>query len=248
VLEAVRRTRSVRAVVNVTSDKCYENREWAWGYRENDRLGGHDPYSNSKACAELVAQSFRDSFFSRGERRVALASARAGNVIGGGDWAVDRLIPDFVRAIVEGRPVRIRRPQAVRPWQHVLDPVNGYLVLAERLLAEGDRCAGAWNFGPADADARSVQWIVERVVAMWGGAAAWERDADQHPHEARLLTLDISKARQELGWRPLWGIDTALRRTVEWYRAYAEKKDLRGLTRRQTEEFQSAYFAPAAAS
>jgi len=184
VLDIVRRTRSVKAVVNVTSDKCYENRESASGYRESDRLGGHDPYSNSKACAELVTQAFRDSFFAPGNStgsRVALASARAGNVIGGGDWATDRLLPDFVRAILEKRPVRIRHPEAVRPWQHVLDPLAGYLRLAERLAVEGERWAEGWNFGPEESDARNVRWMVERLTQLWGDGASWEFDNAAHP-------------------------------------------------------------------
>jgi CDP-glucose 4,6-dehydratase len=239
VLEAVRRTPSVRAVVIVTTDKCYENREWAWGYRENDRLGGHDPYSNSKACAELVTQAFRDSFFSGTQvHPVAVASARAGNVIGGGDWALDRLLPDFVRAIMEGRPVRIRRPDAVRPWQHVLDPLSGYLRLAERLLAEGERWAEGWNFGPDHADARNVKWVVERFTRLWGGDARWEADSGAHPHETGMLRLDISKARQKLGWRPTWDVERALERTVEWYRSYAKGADVKALTAAQIADFE----------
>jgi CDP-glucose 4,6-dehydratase len=241
VLEAVRRTPGVRAVVVITSDKCYENRDWEWGYRENDRLGGHDPYSNSKACAELVTQSFRDSFFTGPNgRRVAVASARAGNVIGGGDWAADRLLPDFVRAITEGRVVRIRRPEAVRPWQHVLDPLRGYLRLAERLLLEGEPWAEAWNFGPEDADARNVRWMVERFRSLWGEGARWEGDAGSHPHEARMLRLDVSKARHKLGWLPAWNVEQALARTVAWYKGYAQGGDLRAISLAQIEEHELA--------
>ncbi len=241
VLEAIRRTPSVRAAVIITTDKCYENREWAWGYREIDRLGGRDPYSNSKACAELVTQSFRDSFFADGSgMRVAVASARAGNVIGGGDWAADRLIPDFVRAIIEGRPVRIRHPEAVRPWQHVLDPLGGYLRLAERLLLEGQPWAQGWNFGPEDADARNVRWVLERCTRLWGEGARWESDAGNHPHEAGMLRLDISKARRELGWRPAWNIEQALEHTVAWYRAYVKGADVRAMSLAQIEEHETA--------
>lgn len=240
VLEAVRRTPGVRAVIVVTTDKCYENLEWAWGYRENDRLGGRDPYSNSKACAELVTQAFRDSFFRAGERKVAVASARAGNVIGGGDWAADRLLPDVVRAIVEGRPVRVRRPDAVRPWQHVLDPLSGYLRLAERLLADGERWAEGWNFGPDEADARNVRWVVERFVQLWGEGAGWEIDPGTHPHEAGMLRLDISKARQRLSWRPVWNIDRTLECTVAWYRGHAKGANMRALSLAQIDEFERA--------
>lgn len=242
VLEAVRRTASVRALVNVTSDKCYENREWVWGYRETDRLGGHDPYSNSKACSELVTQAFRDSFFSDqsgGARPVAVASARAGNVIGGGDWAADRLVPDFVRSILAGQPVRIRRPAAVRPWQHVLDPLSGYLRLAECLISEGEPWAGSWNFGPEEGDAKTVEWVISRIGTLWGDGAMWELDADPHPHEAGFLHLDISKARQSLGWRPKWHIEKALQRTVAWYRAYTAGDDLLNVTMHQIEDFES---------
>ena len=240
VLEAVRRTPSVRAAVIVTTDKCYENREWPWGYREADRLGGRDPYSNSKACAELVTQAFRDSFFSADARRVAIASARAGNVIGGGDWASDRVVPDFVRAIVKGEAVHIRRPEAVRPWQHVLDPLHGYLCLAEKLLDEGERWAQAWNFGPEESNARSVKWLVERFTDLWGPPARWQHDGGEHPHEAGMLRLDISKARQELGWRPAWDVERAMERTAHWYRAQANGADALALTLEQINEFESA--------
>lgn len=238
VLQAARETESVRAVVVVTSDKCYENLEWPWGYRESDRLGGHDPYSNSKACAELVTQAYRDAFFSDAERRVAVASCRAGNVIGGGDWSADRLLPDFVRAILERQPVRIRNPNAVRPWQHVLDPLSGYLRLAERLVTEGGAWSGGWNFGPSETDARPVGWMVERLVGLWGEDARWERDTGVHPREAGLLRLDISKARLQLGWAPTWNVEAALQKTVRWYKAYAGRADLRALSLQQVDEFQ----------
>ncbi len=248
-LEAVRRAGGVRAVVVVTSDKCYENREWVWGYRETDRLGGHDPYSNSKACAELVTDAYRRSFFADGATAsssssiaTAVASARAGNVIGGGDWAEDRLLPDIFRAVAAGREVVIRNPDAVRPWQHVLEPLAGYLLLAERLCGDdGARFAEAWNFGPREEDARPVAWVVERLTELWGESAPVRtRDASAaNPHEARYLKLDCSKARALLGWRPRWTIDEALAATVEWYRAQHAGADARRLVLGQIEAYQN---------
>ncbi len=210
-LEAVRQTPSVRAVVNVTTDKCYENKEWVWGYRENEPMGGYDPYSNSKGCAELVTSAYRSSFFNPakyGEHRVALATARAGNVIGGGDWADDRLIPDILRAISAGQPVVIRNPHAIRPWQHVLEPLSGYLQLAQRLYEDGVAYAEGWNFGPNDEDAKPVQWIVERLTQQWGEGASWQLDDGDHPHEAHYLKLDCSKAKMRLDWQPRWHLRT----------------------------------------
>jgi CDP-glucose 4,6-dehydratase len=239
-LEAVRSCGGVRAVVSVTTDKCYANREWLWPYRESDTLGGHDPYSSSKACAELVTQSYRDSFFpaaTHAAHGVALATARAGNVIGGGDWAVDRLVPDVLQAFAAGRPVAIRNPRAVRPWQHVLEPLAGYLLLAEHLHGEGPAWAEAWNFGPDEADARPVQWLVERLAALWGEKAAWQADPAQHPHEAGLLRLDCSKARTRLGWRPRLDLDTALQWTVEWYRVHRAGGDLRAACLEQIKRY-----------
>lgn len=241
-LDAVRRVPGVRAVVNVTTDKCYENREWAWGYREIDRLGGHDPYSNSKACSELVTASFRDSFFPPArlaEHGVALASARAGNVIGGGDWGADRLIPDFVRAIEAGVPLHVRRPDAIRPWQHVLEPLAGYLRLAQRLVEDGAAHATAWNFGPADADAKPVRWIAETLTRLWGDGAAWQLDGGDHPHEAHHLKLDCSKSRGELGWTPKLDLATALAWTVDWHRARRAGADVRELCLRQIEIYEN---------
>ena len=232
-LDAVRHQASVRAVVVVTSDKCYENREWARGYREDDALGGHDPYSNSKACTELVTAAFRNSFFHEG---VALASARAGNVIGGGDWALDRLVPDLVRAAAAGVPAKIRNPRATRPWQHVLEPLGAYLLLAEKLVDEGARYAEAWNFGPAAEDIVAVEEVLERVTARWK-AARWTQDPRSHPHEARLLALDCSKAAERLGWRPRRHLDEAVEWTVDWYQAWLEKRDLQRLSLEQIERF-----------
>ena len=224
-LEAVRAAGSVRAVVNVTTDKCYENREWVWGYREDEPMGGYDPYSNSKGCAELVSAAYRRSFLANSG--VALATARAGNVIGGGDWAADRLVPDILRAFERDEPVVIRNPHATRPWQHVLEPLSGYLVLAQRLHARGPEFAEAWNFGPDDDDAQPVQWIVEHLVATWGGQARWVQDSGVHPHEAHYLKLDASKAKARLGWRPRWRLDTALRHIADWHRAWLAHEDAR---------------------
>ncbi|MDN4574784.1 CDP-glucose 4,6-dehydratase [Pandoraea cepalis] len=232
-LEAIRHAPSVRVVVNVTSDKCYENREWVWGYREQDPMGGHDPYSNSKGCAELVTSAYRDSFFPPAtyeKHGVALASARAGNVIGGGDWARDRLIPDILRAIEQGQPIRIRSPHAIRPWQHVLEPLSGYLRLAERLWGHGPEYTGGWNFGPDSADARQVDHIVARLTELWGDGAGWLLDDVPILHEARHLTLDCSKAQQLLQWRPRWRLETALQRIVAWHRAYVGGQDMRAHT------------------
>ena len=233
-LEAVRATPSVRAVVNVTTDKCYENREWVWGYREDEALGGHDPYSNSKACSELVTAAYRRSFLDAAG--VALASARAGNVIGGGDWAADRLLPDFLRAMDAGVAPQVRSPNAIRPWQHVLEPLSGYLLLAERLFTERAAFAEAWNFGPADEDARPVRWIVERLVSATPGAA-WTCDATPQPHEASHLKLDSSKARARLGWRPHWQLATTLDKTLEWHASWRRGKDMRAVTLAQITEY-----------
>lgn len=238
--EAVRSTSSVRAVVNVTSDKCYENREWVWGYRENEPMGGFDPYSNSKGCAELVTAAYRNSYFSAEkyeQHGVAIASARAGNVIGGGDWAGDRLIPDIMRAIADDKAVSIRNPRAIRPWQHVLEPLSGYLVLAQRLYEDGVDFAEGWNFGPNDDDAKPVQWIVERLTDAWGPAARWELDGGEHPHEACYLKLDCSKARGRLGWHPRWCLEEALNAIVDWHRAFEVGGDMRDLTLRQIDAY-----------
>ncbi len=241
-LEAVRNCASVRAVVNVTTDKCYENREWVWGYRENEPMGGYDPYSNSKACSELVTSAYRNSFFSQqdGNRlRVALASARAGNVIGGGDWASDRLIPDCMRALLKGEKIVIRNPQAIRPWQHVLEPLSGYLLLAERLYNEGSKYAEGWNFGPAEEDAKPVEWIVRTLCSRWREGSSYEIDRGDHPHEARYLRLDCSKARAELSWRPRMRLEKAIDSIVEWMHAYTAGRDMREICLSQIDRYSS---------
>jgi CDP-glucose 4,6-dehydratase len=225
ILEAARLAGSVRAVVNITTDKCYENREWVWGYREDEPMGGYDPYSNSKGCAELVSSAYRKSFLK--DAGVAMATVRAGNVIGGGDWALDRLIPDVLRALQDKQPVLIRNPDAIRPWQHVLEPLSGYLLLAERLYTTGQTDAEGWNFGPRDEDARTVQWIVEHLCKDWGDDASWALMSGDHPHEASLLKLDISKARQRLQWTPSWSLETALKRVIEWHQAWLSGQDMR---------------------
>ena len=232
-LEAARQAGGVRAIVNVTSDKCYENHEWVWGYREDEPMGGYDPYSSSKGCAELVASAYRNSFFNPQEyakHGVAVASARAGNVIGGGDWAEDRLIPDIMRAVVQGKPVNIRSPHATRPWQHVLEPLSGYLMLAQKLFDEGVFYAESWNFGPYDEDAKPVQWIVERLTQSWGEGASWQLDQNPQPHEAHHLKLDCSKARVKLGWHPGWQLKEAVASIVDWHKAFLNKADMRVFT------------------
>ena len=236
-LEVIRGTGSVRSVVNVTTDKCYENREWVWGYRENEAMGGFDPYSSSKGCAELVTAAYRNSFFNpstfNDKHATAIASARAGNVIGGGDWADDRLIPDIMRAITAGKPVHIRNPHATRPWQHVLEPLSGYLVLAQKLYEDGATYAEGWNFGPNDEDAKPVQWIVENLTRIWGEGASWVLDGGDHPHEAHYLKLDCSKAKARLEWHPRWHLDEALSAIVEWHRAYRDGKNMQAQMLRQ---------------
>ena len=245
VLEAVRHCQEVRSVVIVTSDKCYENRGHDRGYREDEAMGGYDPYSNSKGCAELVTAAFRNSFFNPdaySKHHVAVASGRAGNVIGGGDWAEDRLLPDIVRAIVADQPVKIRNPGAIRPWQHVLEPLSGYLILAQRLYEEGPRFSGGWNFGPADDDAKPVQSIVSQITALWGNGARWEMDGRSHPHEAKFLKLDCSKAHSELGWQPRIRLETALAWTVDWYRQWRAGKDMRELSLNQISTYSRIAF------
>ena len=240
-LESVRTTPGVKAVVNITTDKCYENREWAWGYRENEPMGGYDPYSNSKGCAELVSAAYRSSFFNANtyaQHGVAIATVRAGNVIGGGDWAQDRLIPDILAAFEQGKLVDIRNPHAVRPWQHVLEPLRGYLSLAERLYEHGPDYAEGWNFGPNDEDAKPVGWIVEKMASLWGNGANWKIDTGVHPHEAAYLKLDISKARSRLDWHPALRLDDALTFIIEWAKQRQAAEDIRTLTLDQITAYQ----------
>ena len=241
-LEALRQLGQACVVVNVTSDKCYENNEWVWGYRENDPMGGHDPYSNSKACAELVTSAFRDSYFRAedfGRHKIAVASARAGNVIGGGDWTGDQLLPDLMRAFLAGNPCLIRNPSATRPWQFVLDPLRGYLMLAERLAEDAGRFASAWNFGPAEADAKPVFWIADKLAQSWGNGASWKEDAGGHPREAHYLKLDASRARACLDWHPVLDLNLSLGWIVEWYRAFQAGEDLRRLTETQIDRYEA---------
>ncbi len=235
--EAVRQTTSVKAVVNVTTDKCYENRERYEPYVEDEALGGYDPYSSSKACSELVTSAYRRSFLEA--LGVALGSARAGNVIGGGDWAADRLLPDFLRAIDAGKTLTIRYPNAIRPWQHVLEPLSGYLQLAEKLYTENGAFAEAWNFGPEEADARPVAWLVEKLCGRVPGAC-WRSEAVQQPHEAGTLKLDSGKAKQRLGWHPRWSLDQALAHTVDWHLAWRKGEEMRAFSLQQIAAYESA--------
>ncbi len=241
-LEAVRETPSVLAVVNVTSDKCYENKEWLWSYRENESMGGFDPYSSSKGCAELVTAAYRNSFFNLSkysEHQVALATARAGNVIGGGDWAEDRLIPDVLRAIESGQSVNIRNPLATRPWQHVLEPLSGYLALAEELYTQGPTFSEAFNFGPAEEDAKPVQWIVEQLTQQWGDGAAWHLDMGTHPHEAHYLKLDCSKARALLNWGPRWNLSQTLQSIIKWHKLHRTSTNRQSMYEYSLEQIRS---------
>ncbi len=238
--EAVRATPNVRAVLNITTDKCYENHEWVWGYRESDPIGGYDPYSNSKGCAELVSSAYRASFFNAScyaTHGVAVATARAGNVIGGGDWAADRLIPDILAAFEKGESVLVRNPHAIRPWQHVMEPLRGYMMLAEKLVENGTDYASAWNFGPTGQDAKPVHWIVAQMATRWNGAT-WRIDNREHPHEADHLKLDISKVRSRLNWQPLLGLDDALNLTLDWVDRYRNGADAREITLDQLENYQ----------
>lgn len=240
-LEAARKVPSIKAIVIITTDKVYENREWFWGYREDDALGGYDPYSNSKACSELVTGSYRNSFFNIRDygttHHIAIASARAGNVIGGGDWAKDRLVPDCIRSLLAGEQIRIRSPRAIRPWQHVLEPLFGYLTLARKLYQEGVAYSGAWNFGPEDSDVRPVEWIVKHLCEQWDGG--YIIDKNPQPHEANYLKLDCSKAKSLLGWKPRWDLDTALHNVIGWTRAYRDEKNLHDICLQQIEEYNS---------
>lgn len=242
--EAIRQCPSVRAVVNVTTDKCYENKEWYWGYRENEPMGGYDPYSSSKGCSELVTSAYRQSFFNPQnyeKHGVAVASARAGNVIGGGDWATDRLICDCIRALSAGEEIVIRSPNAIRPWQHVLEPLSGYMLLAQRLYENGPEFAGAWNFGPDDADAQPVEWIVRRMCDLWGNGATYRINQGDQPHEATYLKLDCTKAKTMLGWRPRWNLEQALESIVTWTLACQRGEHPRSICMSQLERFQGPY-------
>ena len=239
-LEAVRHTKSVKSVLIVTSDKCYESNESVSGYREDDAIGGYDPYSSSKGCSELVTSAYRSSFFttdSYGKHGVAVASARAGNVIGGGDWAKDRLVPDTITAFLANQPVVIRNPHAIRPWQHVLEPLSGYFSLIENLYLKGPEFVGAWNFGPDAEDAHSVSWIVKKMAGLWGSNPAWQIDSGDHPHEASHLTLDSTKARNELGWSPRWRLDQALNAIIFWHKSHAMGADVRTIALDQIRSF-----------
>ena len=240
ILEACRHSSSVKSVVNVTTDKCYENKEWAWGYRENEAMGGYDPYSSSKGCSELVTAAYRNSFFNAKDYEnhgLAIGSARAGNVIGGGDWANDRLIPDFIKAISNGETLMIRSPYAIRPWQHVLEPLSGYILLAENLYTHGHQFAEAWNFGPNDSDAKNVEWITKTICNLWGGNASFEIDANPQPHEANYLKLDCSKAKADLGWSPKWDIMESLESIISWNKERLRGENVRRITMDQITEY-----------
>jgi CDP-glucose 4,6-dehydratase len=252
-LDAVRHAENVRAVVIITSDKCYENREWVWGYRENEAMGGYDPYSSSKGCAEVVTAAYRNSFFNRqnySKHRVAIATARAGNVIGGGDWAKDRLIPDILRSLLKEETIIIRNPLAVRPWQHVLEPLNGYMELAERLYQDGPAYSEGWNFGPYESDVQPVSWVVDELISLWDTNISWKQDEAYQPHEDAYLILDCAKARAKLGWKPAIDLNTALYWIVEWMKAYQAGADMRHMTETQINRFmeiaQPAEILPAA--
>ncbi len=241
ILESIRNIDSVRSVVMTTTDKCYDNREWEWGYRENESMGGHDPYSSSKGCAELLIASYRESYFPSStygiKHKTAISSVRAGNVIGGGDWAEDRLVPDIIRAIQENTVVNIRNPNAIRPWQHVLEPLGGYIGLAEKLYNSGMKYAEAWNFGPREDDAQSVKWIVEKMTNTWGESEGWVEHIDDHPHEANYLKLDCSKAHAKLNWWPKWSLETALEKIIEWHKKEQYGDDMKTCTLEQINSY-----------
>ena len=240
VLESARVIDSIRATLVVTTDKCYENKEWVWGYRENELMGGYDPYSSSKGCAELVTSAYRQSYFLSSDSINKVASARAGNVIGGGDWSRDRLMPDAIKAFEANEPLMIRNPLATRPWQHVLEPLSGYLILAQALYENGGQFASAWNFGPSDKDARSVQEVIELLIEQWGESSCWQKDGLEQPHEANLLKLDCSKARQQLGWLPRWELEVAIEKIVEWQKAFQSKNDMQALSLAQINQYMNA--------
>jgi len=238
--EAIRHEKSIRAVLNITTDKCYKNNEWEWGYRETDELDGYDPYSNSKSCSELVTSSFRNSFFNPkqyNDHGVAIATARAGNVIGGGDWAKDRLIPDFIRAITNNEQIALRNPKAIRPWQHVFAPLTGYIKLLIKLLNNGPEYAEAWNFGPGEEDIKDVKWIISTICKFWGDNSSFIIDKNVHPHETQYLKLDSSKARTRLNWTSNWDIETSLSYIVDWHKAYNNGFNMREFSDKQIENY-----------
>ena len=237
VLEAAREAESVKVVINVTSDKCYENREWVWAYRESDAMGGYDPYSSSKGCAELVTSAYRRSFLN--DAGIALASARSGNVIGGGDWSAGRIVPDLLRAAETGKSIDIRNPEAIRPWQHVLEPLAGYLILAQKLFEDESRYADAWNFGPSENSAIPVRELARRLFNLLESEGGWKDSSQASPHESQLLRLDISKAKQGLGWEPLWSIDDTLEKVAEWHRGWRSKVDIESLCIGQIDAYQN---------
>jgi len=240
-LEAVRNVPTVKAVLNITTDKCYENKEWLWGYRENEPMGGHDPYSSSKACAELVSSAYRNSFLLK--NNIALATARAGNVIGGGDWAIDRIVPDAIRAFIGNKPLLLRNPVATRPWQHVLEPLSGYLLLCQQLVEQPESYSEGWNFGPNDEGAQSVSTLADLITRSWGDDAQWLADEDEHPHEARYLKLDCSKAKNLLNWKPVWCLERALDETVQWYKAWHQNKEMQKFSINQIKNYQQEHLA-----
>lgn len=236
VLEAARYCKNLKAIVSVTTDKCYENKEWVWAYREDEAMGGYDPYSSSKGCVELVSSAYRRSFFN-GENFAALATARAGNVIGGGDWAMDRLIPDILNAFQNKQAVIIRNPMATRPWQHVLEPLSGYLMLAEDLYSKGHSFAEAWNFGPEEKDCKPVSWILDKLIDLWADGASWQLDQNSNPHEATFLKLDCSKAKHYIRWHPKWHVEETLERIVNWQKSFLLKQDMRQITLNEIREY-----------
>jgi len=234
-LEIIRKVSAIKAVVLITTDKCYENKEWDYGYREIDPMGGYDPYSSSKGCCELLISSYRNSFFKDTDTKIA--SARAGNVIGGGDWSVDRLIPDMLKAIENNEEPVLRNPLAIRPWQHVIEPITGYIKLAEKLYSQEKGFDQAWNFGPNDTDCKSVEWIATTLLSLNDCENSWKQDDNFNPHEAQLLKLDISKAKNRLGWNPKWDLKYSLKKIVEWHNVYLSKKDVSQVTRKQIIEY-----------
>ena len=242
ILEAMRHSDTAKVLVNVTTDKCYENKEWHWGYRETDPLGGYDPYSSSKGCSEIVTAAYRQSYFNPAnfaQHGKAIATARAGNVVGGGDWAQDRLVPDIITSLAQGNVPVIRFPYAIRPWQHVLEPLSGYLLLAEHLWEKPQEYAGAWNFGPDDEDCQPVAAVADQLCANWGKAASWQLSTDAHPHEASFLKLDISKSKSLLHWRPRWRLSQTLAATVDWYQGWVNGEDAASLTTNQIKNYQN---------